>query len=311
MGSATFKLAYGYCPPDDQDPFLANAAKASENLFNATMMSNFLVNAFPALSYIPGWLPGTGWKHTAQKWREHKNHAVDAPYEWTKQQVATGDFEPSVLSALLQEDKLTSGLPTAERERELKELAYVLFVGGTDTSATVLVSFVAAMVTNPEAQVKAQAEIDSVLGYATRLPTTSDEAQLPYVRNLILEVLRWQPVGPTGGPPHVCYEDDVYQGYDIQKGTILIGNAWAMSRNKNVYKNPEDFEPDRFLDPSVPHLPAFGWGRRKCPGIHFAEASLFLAVSSMLTTFTFSRKKDIDGKEIIPTIEGAFNNLTM
>ncbi|CAE6394918.1 unnamed protein product [Rhizoctonia solani] len=311
MGSATFELAYGYRPTSDQDPFLANAAEASDNLFNATMMSNFLANAFPALSYIPGWLPGTGWKRTVQKWREHKNQAVDAPYEWTKQQVAAGEFEPSVLSALLQDDKLSSGLPAEEREKELKELAYVLFVGGTDTSATALVSFVAAMVTNPEAQVKAQAEIDSVLGYATRLPTTFDEVQLPYVRNLILEVLRWQPVGPTGGIPHVCYQDDVYRGYGIQKGTILFGNAWAMSRDETVYKNSENFDPDRFLDPSVPHLPAFGWGRRKCPGIHFAEASLFLAISSMLTAFTFSRKKDIDGKEIIPTIEGAFNNLSI
>ncbi|CUA78322.1 O-methylsterigmatocystin oxidoreductase [Rhizoctonia solani] len=311
MGSTTFKLAYGYRHTNDQDPFLLNATEATNNLINATMMSNFLVNAFPILSYVPSWLPGTGWKHTAQKWREHKNNAVDAPYEWTKRQVATGEFEPSVLGALLQGDKLASGLSTEDREKELKELAYILFAGGTESSGTALVAFVAAMVTNPEAQVKAQAEIDSVLGYATRLPVASDEAHLPYVRNLILEVLRWQPVTPTGGVPHVSSQDDVYEGYDIQKGTILIGNIWAMSRDETVYKNPDNFEPDRFLDPTVPQLPAFGWGRRKCAGMNFAEASLFLGISSLLTTFTFSRKKDKDGKEIIPTIEGASNTLTV
>ncbi|CAE6464200.1 unnamed protein product [Rhizoctonia solani] len=208
MGSATFKLAYGCRHANDQDPFLINAAKATDNLFNATMMSNFL-------------------KHTVRKWREHKNHAVDAPYEWTKTQLATGEFEPSVLSALLQDRKLASGLPTKDREKELKELAYILFAAkNSKKSATVLIAFVAAMIANPEVQVKAQAEIDSVLGYATRLPMASDEAHLPYVRNLILEVLRWQPVAPTGGPPHVSYQDDVYQGYDIQKGTMLIGNPW-------------------------------------------------------------------------------------
>jgi cytochrome P450 len=59
-------------------------------------------------------------------------------------------------------------------------------------------NFIAAMVIYPEAQAKAQAELDSVIGYATRLPTMSDESHLPYVRNLILEVLRWLPIGPTG-----------------------------------------------------------------------------------------------------------------
>jgi hypothetical protein len=146
-----------------------------------------------------------------------------------------------VLSALLQDHKLVSGLPTEDRDKELKELAYIIFAGKywldicgafelrcigltsgfsrrnrysrssllrtiflhTETkphkkSATALVSFVAAMITNPDAQAKAQAEIDSVLGYAARLPTTSDETQLPYVHNLILEILRWQPVTPTG-----------------------------------------------------------------------------------------------------------------
>ncbi|CAE6500115.1 unnamed protein product [Rhizoctonia solani] len=311
MGSATFNLAYGYHHTGDQDPFLVNAVEATDNLFSATMMTNFWVNPFPVLSYLPDWFPGTEWKRTAQKWREQKNNAVNAPYEWTKQQIETGKFEPSVLSALLQDHKLASELPTTDWEREMKELAFVLFVGGTDTSATALVSFVAAMLVNPAVQAKAQAEIDSVLGYATRLPTTADEAQLPYIRNIILEILRWQPVTPTGGIPHVCYQDDVYRGYDIQKGTLVYGNAWAMSRDETVYQNAEYFEPDRFLDSSVPPLPAFGWGRRKCPGMHFAEASLFLGVSSLLTAFTFSRKKDMDGREIVPKIEAGSNSLTM
>jgi hypothetical protein len=48
---------------------------------------DFLVNAFPILSYVPDWVPGTGWKHTARKWREQKNEAINAPYEWAKQQI--------------------------------------------------------------------------------------------------------------------------------------------------------------------------------------------------------------------------------
>ncbi|CAE6436848.1 unnamed protein product [Rhizoctonia solani] len=193
-----FRLAYGYRLKGEKDPIYVNAYQASQNLLDSAVISNFFVNAFPILARVPDWVPGTGWKRTARQWRDQKNEAVNAPYEWSKQQIATGDFEHSVLSALLDENESIPGLSTMDREVELKELCYTLFVGGTDTTSSALVNFVAAMVVNPEAQTKAQAEIDSVIGYATRLPTLDDEPQLPYVRKLILEVLRWLPVAPVG-----------------------------------------------------------------------------------------------------------------
>jgi hypothetical protein len=50
---------------------------------------------------------------------------------------------------------------------------------------------------------------------------------------------------------------------------------------------------------------------RKCPGFHFGEASVFIAVSSLLATFTFSKKKDGSGKVIEPKIENAPNSLAL
>ncbi|CCO33923.1 O-methylsterigmatocystin oxidoreductase Short=OMST oxidoreductase [Rhizoctonia solani AG-1 IB] len=309
LGSAMFRATYGYRLKGDKDPFYLNAFEVSHNLFDATMMSNFLVNAFPILSRVPDWVPGTGWKRIARKWREQKNEAVNAPYEWAKRQIASGDFEKSILSALLEDDEGNSELSAMDREIELKELCYTLFLGGTDTTATALVNFVASMVSNPEVQNKAQAEIDAVIGYATRLPTLADQDQLPYLRKLTLEVLRWLPVAPTGGPPHGCTQDDNYRGYDIQKGTIVVGNLWY--DKSYMSHNPEKFDPERFADPTTAPFPGFGWGRRKCPGMHFAEVSLFLIISSVLTTFTLDRKKDKVGKEIVPKIEGGYNALAL
>lgn len=54
------------------------------------------------------------------------------------------------------------------------------------------------MVRYPEVAAKIQAELDNVLGNAERLPRVEDREHMPYVRNTILEALRWQPTSPLG-----------------------------------------------------------------------------------------------------------------
>jgi len=54
------------------------------------------------------------------------------------------------------------------------------------------------MVLHPEAQSRAQREIDNVVGTG-RLPNFGDEMSLPYVSALVEEVMRWHPVAPVGG----------------------------------------------------------------------------------------------------------------
>lgn len=53
------------------------------------------------------------------------------------------------------------------------------------------------MVLNPHVQAKAQQELEEVLGQFT-LPTMADQDRLPYIRNVVLETLRWHPVVPLG-----------------------------------------------------------------------------------------------------------------
>ncbi|KAH7335722.1 cytochrome P450 [Rhizoctonia solani] len=298
MASSMFRLAYGYRLKNAQDPFFINARLTLHRLAEAAMFTNFFVNVFPSLKYVPTWMPGTSWKRTARQWRADKEQALNGPYEWTKAQIAAGTPEPSIIGALLQGHALTSAL--AARDLATTKLTWTL--GGTDTSSNALIAFIAAMVLHPEVQTKAQAEIDTTLG-STVLPTMSDRDRLPYVNKLIVEVLRWRPILPTA-LPHMCFQDDVYRGYEIKKGTIVLGNIWAISRDEVTYQDPDVFNPDRFEDPNLPEAPVFGWGRRKCPGIHYADYSLFINIASLLATFTFSK---IQGKEA-PKIEDSANS---
>ena len=62
---------------------------------------------------------------------------------------------------------------------------------------SLILTFFLAMLKFPEAQTKAQEEIDRVIG-TDRLPTFEDEPKLPYVAAMVKEVFRWQQVAPFG-----------------------------------------------------------------------------------------------------------------
>ena len=80
------------------------------------------------------------------------------------------------------------------------------------------------MTTYPEAQKRAQAELDAVIG-PDRLPTFEDRDSLPYVNAVFKETTRWNPVLPLA-ISHKTTEEDVYNGYYIPAGTVVIPNNW-------------------------------------------------------------------------------------
>ena len=127
--------------------------------------------------------------------------------------------------------------------------------------------FIFAMVVYPGAMKKAQEELDRVVGKG-ELPDFSHKDSLPYIDALIKELLRWSPPVPLSSPNRAM-QDDVYRGYFIPRGATVIQNVWAISRDPNVYPNPDVFNPDRFLkdgkiNPLVfnPEDRIFGAGRR-------------------------------------------------
>lgn len=69
-----------------------------------------------------------------------------------------------------------------------------------------LSSFTVHMLSHPDIQQKAQAEIDGVLG-KSRLPTVDDQAAFPYVTAVLQETLRCTPVAALG-----LYYSTIYTG---------------------------------------------------------------------------------------------------
>jgi len=136
-----------------------------------------------------------------------------------------GDAVPCFVSTCLEQNAASAAAGKGEilTEELIKDSAAVSYAAGADTSASTMTTFILAMTLHPEAQKRAQAELDAVLG--DRLPTFADKDDLPFVTAVMKEVLRWIPVLPLA-VPHRAVSTDQYKGYFIPAGASVLGNTW-------------------------------------------------------------------------------------
>ena len=77
-----------------------------------------------------------------------------------------------------------------------------------------------------------------------------------------------------------------------------------MLHDPEIYPNPMEFNPDRFkgLDSEMKKAtnPIFGFGRRLCPGMHFADGTLFAIIATTLATCDILPGLDEKGNEVLP-----------
>ncbi|KAF8756107.1 Pre-mRNA-splicing factor SF3a complex subunit 2 (Prp11) [Rhizoctonia solani] len=284
-GSTLLMAVYGYEVTSPDDSLVKVVEDAVEGFSQAVIVSNYFVNTVPWLQYLPEWFPGSVVEGESQRLALSKRSDVGYPLRMDEESNgAAGTATPSMLSFWLTRyvyQEAPSNL--AEVEDRVRWAAGELTTAAVFKSVASTRVFVMAMAMHPDVQAKAQAELDAVIG--TRLPEMADRDSLPYIRRIVKEVFRWRMVLPLA-LPHACIQDDTYKGYHIPKGAIV-----AISNNPDVYIDPDRFNPDRFLDLSVPDAPTFGYGRRSCPGSHHAEASLFIVAAGLLACSTSALRK--------------------
>ncbi|KAJ7873328.1 cytochrome P450 [Mycena olivaceomarginata] len=298
-GAIILRISHGYEVKETNDPFVHLAEQATEQFSLSTAPGGFMVDMIPALRHVPRWFPCTGWRRKADAWAATLNQLVEQPYNFVKHQMATGTAPVSFTSTLLEPKRLT-----AEEEFDIKWASASLYSAGADTTVSAVYAFFLAMALNPAVQAKAQAEIDAVVG-SDRLPTFADREDLPYVDALVKEVLRWHSVAPTG-VLHRAIQDDIYEGHFIPKGALLLANIHRITHDARTYADPMAFNPDRFIATkdkpaeTDPRNFCWGFGRRICPGMHLADASLFISAAMTLAVFDVAKCVE-NGQIIIPT----------
>ncbi|KAK0458203.1 cytochrome P450 [Desarmillaria tabescens] len=310
------RIAYGYVVADDveADELVILATQVMRDVSAALAPNKYFVNAIPLLRYIPAFMPGASFKRKAAKSRETFDLFLRKPFEVVLNQVKSGTALPSLLANALEKNGLENSMSDTTYLNRLKDAGAEVYGAGTDTNVSLITSFYLAMVLYPDVQRRAQEEISAVIG-DERLPKLSDRESLPYVYALVQEIFRWNPSVPS--VTRAILVPDVYHGFDIPAGTMVVANAWAITRNESLFPDPETFNPERHLnrDKEVeipePTSLAFGFGRRSCPGSYLAVDTVWTAVAMTLATCTISPELDAEGKTILPEVRytsGAFSH---
>ncbi|KAG7086360.1 hypothetical protein E1B28_002320 [Marasmius oreades] len=300
---------YGYDIAPTNDRFVDLAEQSVGTLSDAVHPSTVVVNVLPFLRHLPLKFPIFMFQRIARRTRGILNEMRTVPYDFVKNNVLAEKGKSSFLAKLLEDHTINGG--DKRQEEVIKDVVTTAYVAGADTTVSALVTFVLAMALHPEIQKRAQNNLDVVVGKG-RLPTYADCSDLPYIEAVLRETLRWSPVVPLG-IFHASFVDDMIDGHFIPKGTTVISNIWAMTRDETVYPEPESFIPDRFLtedgtcNEDEMMLP-FGFGRRICAGLHFARLTVWMALASILSQFDIGEPEDETGRPIKSLADIAYSD---
>ncbi|KAF7980657.1 hypothetical protein HWV62_37069 [Athelia sp. TMB] len=291
QASATIlEIAYGIRAEKDQDPHIRAAELGMKYTSDGLTPGRYLVDTLPWLRFVPAWVPGASFQAIGREGRKFIKAAFSDPFDEVTEAIASGTANPSFTARCL--EKMDQNGDIAYQQLLIRNVAGVMF---------------GAMVKYPEVQAKAQLELDTVLG-PDHLPSFADRESLPYLSAIVKECLRWEVLLPFSAP-HRSIADDVYKGFHIPAGTLILPNTWAVLQDESVYPDARTFNPDRYLtkegklDSSIrdPEA-AFGYGRRICsPGRHMARESIWLTAGSILACFNIEKYVDLHGNVVEPS----------
>ncbi|OCR01157.1 cytochrome P450 [Oscillatoriales cyanobacterium USR001] len=168
---------------------------------------------------------------------------------------------------------------------ELRDELMTLLIAGHETTATALTWAFYWIHHLPTVREKLLQELDS-LG---ENPDPMAIIKLPYLTAICNETLRIYPVGMLTFP-RVVREPVTLMGYQLEPGTALVGSIYLTHRREDLYPNPQEFRPERFLENQFSpyeYLP-FGGGSRRCIGLALAQLEMKLVLAVILRDYNLA-----------------------
>ncbi len=128
---------------------------------------------------------------------------------------------------------------------------------------------------------------------------TSGGSELAFTRAVVSETLRLYP--PAFTLARMARAPDRAGGVAVPRGAIILIAPWVLHRHRAYWRDPDGFDPTRFLPTAEPpprfaYLP-FGAGPRVCPGAQFALTEATLVLAKLIGAFRVSL---VDSRPVLP-----------
>ncbi|KAI9253384.1 cytochrome P450 [Phascolomyces articulosus] len=184
---------------------------------------------------------------------------------------------------------------------------------GSDTIAITTAWSIIILCCYQDIQKSLQEEVDQFITTHKRLPLFDEREQLPHLVSFQKESMRFRATTPFG-LLHETSKDLICRDYFIPKGATIVSNMQAINMNPDVYDDPKQFLPERFLDKLKPMYASanaavherdhfnFGWGRRTCPGSFLAEVEIFYILARLLAKTKIEPTLDQEGQPNYPDL---------
>ncbi|KAJ4382010.1 hypothetical protein N0V86_002336 [Didymella sp. IMI 355093] len=136
------------------------------------------------------------------------------------------------------------------------------------------------------------AEVKSVMPDPSVLPSFNDLNKLPYFDAVINEGFRLSH-GVIARLPRVAPTEDLSvpnTDITIPAGTPIGMSAWLVHMNPSLFPSPDEFRPERWLEPGAEHLKKylvnFSKGSRVCLGKDLARAEIVYSLALLVRRWT-------------------------
>ena len=203
----------------------------------------------------------------------------------------TEDHQSTLLSLLIREHLKNPQRFTSE---DVKDEFCSEWTASVNTVALTLTFLLHELGHRPDIQDKIREELNNVLSPGQEL-TLDDLDRLPYLEAVVKECIRRHPAFPS--TPSWITLADIEVPTDngimtIPRLSVIGMNIKIINHNPRHWKNPEEFNPDRFLDKeeeSSRHPLAFysfSSGNRTCPGKKIALLTLQIILVQIIQRFT-------------------------
>ncbi|XP_076927030.1 ent-kaurene oxidase-like isoform X2 [Bidens hawaiensis] len=206
------------------------------------------------------WIPNKKFENTMKRMHIRKEAVMNALIKEHKNRIASGEIINSYIDYLLSEAQTLT-------DQQLLMSLWEPIVESTDTTMVTTEWAMYELAKHPKIQDRLYREIQSVCG--SEKITEEHLAQLPYITAIIHETLRRHSPVPII-PLRYVHEDTVLGGYHVPARTEIAVNIYGCNMEKNVWENPEEWNPERFMKKDKPidfqRTMAFGGGKRVCAG---------------------------------------------